>query len=383
MNGINLDILNKLISLMFKEEFVLRSSWFTCTPRFTTKMWISLCCVTTLSVVYLFSGIGGARAEAPELPVHAAVESDVYKQRLTLYKEISLLSSVPWYWLAALDQYERSITPQSKMNKNSQRLTQISFRDHQWEGAFNPNPSDRNPATIAMFGGLGIDANSDGKADPDSDRDVLFAVATYLSKSGYNEDDIRIALWRYYQKDSAVRRIHQFAKIYRQYGVLNLSESAFPLPLKSVYTYRDTWGARRGWGGLRIHEGTDIFASHGVPVRSVCYGIIETKGWNPYGGWRIGIRDLNNRYHYYAHLQGYNKKIEVGKIVEPGQVIGWVGSSGYGPKGTQGKFAPHLHYGIYRDTGSQEWAFNPYPLLKQWEKQERKSIQQKKADSTK
>lgn len=367
---------------MFKEEFGLRSLQFKGIRRFSTKVWVSLCCVTALFVVYLFSGIGGARAEAPDLPIQATNKDDVYKQRLTLYKDISLLTNVPWYWLAALDQYERSITPQKKINKSNHRLTQISFQERQWEGALNPNPSDQNPTTIAMFGGIGIDANADGKADPNSDRDVLFTVATYLSKSGYKEDDIRISLWRYYQKDSAVRRIHQFAKIYKQYGQLKLTDSKFPLPLKSVYTYRDTWGARRGWGGLRIHEGTDIFAPHGTPVRSVCNGIIETKGWNPYGGWRIGIRDLNNRYHYYAHLQGYNKKIEVGTIVEAGQVIGWVGSSGYGPKGTQGKFAPHLHYGIYRDTGSQEWAFNPYPLLKQWERQEKISLTKKKAETT-
>ena len=128
---------------MFKEEFGLRSLGFTCTRRFTTKICFSLFCVTALVVVYLFSGIGGARAEAPDLPVQATNKDDVYKHRLTLYKEISLLTNVPWYWLAALDQYERSITPQKKINKTTHRLTQISFHDQQWEGAFNPNQIGR------------------------------------------------------------------------------------------------------------------------------------------------------------------------------------------------------------------------------------------------
>ncbi len=55
------------------------------------------------------------------------------------------------------------------------------------------------------------------------------------------------------------------------------------------------------------------------------------QGLNRYGGWRIGIRDINNNYHYYAHMSGYQKNIKIGDIVTPGQTIGWVGSSGYAP----------------------------------------------------
>jgi len=109
-------------------------------------------------------------------------------------------------------------------------------------------------------------------------------------------------------------------------------------------------------------------------VRSTCYGIVEVKGWNPYGGWRLGIRDLNNIYHYYAHLSGYDKIIQVGSVVKPGQVVGWVGSSGYGKPGTQGKFPPHLHYGVYRDRGLMEWSFDPYPSLRQWENEDRRKL---------
>jgi murein DD-endopeptidase MepM/ murein hydrolase activator NlpD len=163
----------------------------------------------------------------------------------------------------------------------------------------------------------------------------------------------------------------QFAKIYAAFGTLDLHRHAFPLPIRADYSYRSTWGASRSWGGYRIHEGTDLFASYGVPVRSTCYGMIEEMGWNRYGGWRIGIRDLDNIYHYYAHLSGFNKKLHKGDIVKPGQVIGWVGSSGYGKPGTQGKFPPHLHFGLYRDNGVKEWSFDPYPHLKRWEREER------------
>ena len=86
-------------------------------------------------------------------------------------------------------------------------------------------------------------------------------------------------------------------------------------------------------------------------------------------GWRIGIRDINNTYHYFAHLNGFANDVNLGDIVKPGQLIGSVGSSGYGPPGTSGKFPPHLHFGLYKDNGRTEWSFNPYPHLKRWERE--------------
>ena len=84
-----------------------------------------------------------------------------------------------------------------------------------------------------------------------------------------------------------------------------------------------------------------------------------------------GIRDIYNIYHYYAHLNGYADDLKLGDIVKPGDVLGSVGSSGYGPPGTSGKFPPHLHYGMYKDNGYSEWAFDPYPYLRRWEKMAR------------
>ncbi len=145
-------------------------------------------------------------------------------------------------------------------------------------------------------------------------------------------------------------------------------KQAFPVPKGYNNSYNNTWGDKRGFGGRRIHEGTDIFANYGTPVRATNTGVVELKGWNKFGGWRIGIRDIFNRYHYYAHLNQFTEGINVGDIVKAGEVIGTVGSTGYGPPGTSGKFPPHLHYGIYKDDGKNEWAFDPYPYLKIWQR---------------
>jgi murein DD-endopeptidase MepM/ murein hydrolase activator NlpD len=293
-----------------------------------------------------------------------------FAERKDLFDKISALTGIPWYDLAAIDQYERTIAI-AKKRPTRDGLTAITFTEPGWVGLLNPDHEDQNLSSIAFFGGKGLDGSGDGLADRNNDLDVLYAMSTQLLKSGVNAEDFRIALWNYYQNSRSVERIEQFARIYAAFDTLELHEHKFPLPLGSDYSYRSTWGASRGWGGYRIHEGTDLFAGYGVPVRSTTYGIVEEMGWNPYGGWRIGIRDLNNVYHYYAHLSGYKKNLKDKDIVTPGQVIGWVGSSGYGKPGTSGKFPPHLHYGLYRDNGLTEWSFDPYPHLRKWEREER------------
>lgn len=311
-----------------------------------------------------------AAADAEALaPQPAAAANPAYPERKALFEEAGTLTGIQWHDLAAVDQYERTINFVKKRSTGD-GLVGIYFSEEEWTGLSNPDRSDTSPRSIAAFGGKGIDGDGDGRADRTSDVDRLAAFSQFIGKYGSSQENFRIALWEYYQNSRAVERIIQFSKIYAAFNTLDLYTHAFPLPLSADYSYRDTWGASRGWGGDRIHEGTDLFAHHGVPVRSTCYGIIEVMGWNPFGGWRVGIRDLNNVYHYYAHLSGFNKEVKTGDVVKPAQLIGWVGSSGYGKPGTSGKFPPHLHYGLYRDTGLTEWSFDPYPNLKKWEREE-------------
>lgn len=333
----------------------------------------------TLAAALLASGLllGGAPGSAAPAAkpggdaARAAIPmKQVFAERKALFDKVSTLTGIPWYDLAAVDQYERSLSL-AKKRPMSKGLIGIYYSELEWVGLTNPDHEDTDAERIAFFGGKGTDGDGDGKADRKNDADVLNTMARYLLKYGVNPDDFRTGLWEYYRNMRAVDRIIQFSRIYAAFDTLELHEHAFPLPLGSDYSYRSTWGAKRGWGGYRIHEGTDLFAGYGVPVRSTCYGIIEVMGWNPYGGWRVGIRDLNNVYHYYAHLSGFNKKVKEGDIVKPGQVVGWVGSSGYGKPGTSGKFPPHLHYGLYRDNGTTEWSFDPYPHLRKWEREER------------
>lgn len=306
-----------------------------------------------------------------------ANDPDPYQERMKLYKKVETVTNIPWYYLAAIDQYERNIRQVRKDLPKPDSVIGIYIPPEKWAGQTNPNPLEENPAIIQFFNGIGVDGDGDGKASQKSDEDVLYTFANYLLSYGTDHDNIKIGLWNYYHRDKTVGIIVGKAKIYRHFGRLELDAHAFPVPIRSNHSYRSTWGDARGWGGRRVHEGTDIFADYGVPVRATNYGIVEMKGWNKFGGWRVGIRDINNTYHYFAHLSGFAKDVQVGQIVEPGTVIGGVGSSGYGPPGTSGKFPPHLHYGMYKDNGFTEWSFDPTPHLRLWKQQERASMNKK------
>ncbi|HEX7055776.1 MAG TPA: M23 family metallopeptidase [Bacilli bacterium] len=329
-----------------------------------------------IMICYAFIGLAALFTSAS---TYALNPSEQYAERKNLLDQVSALTGIPWHYLAAIDQYERTLTIANKQKRpQGKGLSSIYISPADWSGPLNPNQNDTNPTSIQIFGGFGKDGDGDGKADRENDFDVLGSIAHFLLEKGTSWQDFRIALWEYYHNPRSVQRISQFAKIYATFGTLHLDRRVFPLPPRTNYSYRSTWGAGRSWGGYRIHEGTDIFAGYGVPVRSTSYGVIEIKGWNRYGGWRVGIRDIQNVYHYYAHLSGFAKGLTVGQVVKPGDVIGWVGSSGYGKPGTQGKFPPHLHYGLYRDSGLSEWPFDPTPYLHKWERDERMAKRQKR-----
>ena len=91
--------------------------------------------------------------------------------------------------------------------------------------------------------------------------------------------------------------------------------------------------------------------SIGTPIIAIESGYVEAMGWNQYGGWRIGIRSFDKkRYYYYAHLRKdkpYHIDMAVGKTVQAGDVIGYLGMTGYSTRENVSNIKkPHLHVGM-------------------------------------
>lgn len=176
-----------------------------------------------------------------------------------------------------------------------------------------------------------------------------------------------------------------YRKLKHAYETVLGDLSCFPVPAssrKSVpdISYEDGWMEGRSYGSdgesgnQRHHEGCDIMGlgmPRGYyPVVSITDGTVEKAGWLEMGGWRIGIRAAGGAYLYYAHLYGYAKAWKEGDQVKAGELLGYMGDTGYGKTpGTRGNFEVHLHLGIYIKTDhNREMSVNPYWILKYLEK---------------
>ena len=141
------------------------------------------------------------------------------------------------------------------------------------------------------------------------------------------------------------------------------------------YSHCDDFGVSRSFGFHRKHLGNDLMGGLGTPIVAVEGGVVEAMGWNRYGGWRIGIRSFDNkRYYYYAHLQKdhpFADGLQEGDIVQPGQLIGFMGRTGYSDRENVNNIETvHLHFGMelvfdesQKECNSEIW-INVYPLVR-------------------
>lgn len=123
--------------------------------------------------------------------------------------------------------------------------------------------------------------------------------------------------------------------------------TAWVCPIDGGRFFND-WGFPRG-GGVRFHEGNDIFAEHGTPVRAPVSGFARQKQGSV-GGYQVNLDGNDGIMYLASHMSGYG---ESGRV-SAGDIIGYVGNSG-NAVGT----SPHLHFGMYADGK----AINPYPSL--------------------
>ena len=141
------------------------------------------------------------------------------------------------------------------------------------------------------------------------------------------------------------------------------------------YSHCSDFGVSRSFGFARKHLGNDLMGGLGTPIVAVEGGVIEAMGWNRYGGWRIGIRSFDSkRYYYYAHLQKdhpFAEGLEVGDTVQAGDLIGFMGRTGYSDKENVNNIETvHLHFGLQlvfdesqKECNSEIW-INVYDIVR-------------------
>jgi murein DD-endopeptidase MepM/ murein hydrolase activator NlpD len=117
----------------------------------------------------------------------------------------------------------------------------------------------------------------------------------------------------------------------------NGSGMMFPLSVPAPITSLFGWRVHPISGDRRFHAGTDLGAPMGTPILAAARGQVETANWLGGYGLTVIINHSSAQQTLYGHMS--EVFVQPGQVVEPGTVIGRVGSTG-------NSTGPHLHFEV-------------------------------------
>jgi len=139
-------------------------------------------------------------------------------------------------------------------------------------------------------------------------------------------------------------------------------EEAFQLgmgrfPVGGLATWSDDFHDPRYNPTPHLHQGNDIWAAFGAPVRSPADGVVTFTG-EVVGGLSAYVTTADGTWYYMTHLGGFATDLSSGDTVTQGRVVGFNGDTGNASGGP-----PHVHFEIHPGGGA---AVNPKPILDKW-----------------
>lgn len=152
--------------------------------------------------------------------------------------------------------------------------------------------------------------------------------------------------------------------IWRSDPIGELQRHHLRLPIDDANAKKMKGGFAERRDGSRAHEAVDLVAPRFTPIHAVEDGTVAKLFSSKAGGTTVYQFDPSKRFcYYYAHLQQYAAGLHEGQVVNRGEVLGYVGTSGNAPPNT-----PHLHFAIFELTAAQHWwegrALDPYLVFK-------------------
>ncbi len=167
---------------------------------------------------------------------------------------------------------------------------------------------------------------------------------TLLSETRANKDALVRMESQLAQKEQEVKTILENLR----HG--SAPEGRFAWPVSGRMTSGFGYRIHPIFGSRRFHSGIDIAARHGTPIVAAAGGQVVQSGYFGGYGYSIMVYHGGGYATWYAHLSSFN--VSVGQNVERGQVIGYVGSTGWAT-------GAHLHFEV-RINGSPH---NPLDYL--------------------
>ena len=237
---------------------------------------------------------------------HFAVQNEQQKQELAAYKQnkseqeqtirqLRLMAETNQKKLAALSKLEDQV--RSQMEKSGAQLPPKSNASD-YAGQGGPVLGSANPANIVLEQEKNIGLEADAK------KVDLENLLSAIEAENYRRE-VTPSQW----------------------------------PTSGGYISSSFGGRANPFGGYGCdwHPGIDIATDYGEPVYASAAGYVQQAGW--YGGYGIYAR-INHDYGYqtaYGHMS--RVVCRAGQYVKKGEIIGYVGSTGYST-------GPHLHFEV-------------------------------------
>ncbi|VEF48095.1 M24/M37 family peptidase [Bacillus freudenreichii] len=154
-------------------------------------------------------------------------DEEVPSEFMPIYKAAEVEYGVPWYLLAAHHRVETIFSTMDPMvspvgaegHMQFMPCTFVGWSHPSCEGLGKGNIPDNektDPVVIKKYGGYGIDANGDGKADPWDIEDSIFTAANYLAKNGAAAGDLEKAVFAYNHSYEYVEEVLFYAQKYQK-----------------------------------------------------------------------------------------------------------------------------------------------------------------------
>jgi murein DD-endopeptidase MepM/ murein hydrolase activator NlpD len=180
-----------------------------------------------------------------------------------------------------------------------------------------------------------VDGGKDGRSSMLPDADAFSAVAARIERlhsdsQAIESDGNRLRNLALHVLN--MRRLEDLARARVLAAIPSISPTG-SLDVSSPFGWRvSPWPS--------YHEGVDLVADYGEPVRAAAAGTVVAAGYDGGFGNKVDI-DHGNGYHtYYAHLSRID--VQPGQYVMKAQHVGLVGATGDAT-------GPHLHYQIMLD----------------------------------
>lgn len=211
---------------------------------YKTKVWMIVLLLPITITIYILAIIGWQQLvkipvvqEWAEIINSSTAKLDVPTEYIELYKKAEDNYGVPWTLLAAHHRIETRFSTMDPLLSPAGAEGHLQFMPCTFVGWSHPScgglgkgdipEKDKiSPAIIEQYGGYGVDANNDGKADPYDLEDAIFSAANYLAASGAADGEIEKAVFNYNHSEKYVEDVLHFYHLYES-QVKDLQAAAY------------------------------------------------------------------------------------------------------------------------------------------------------------